>query len=155
MKIVTVTGLALSSVLTGCTLMPNNVDYQNIEAIEHANKTYLEKEQVIALIKDLQSENSRRIDVLNWRVQQLSDQLESLNSNQQTAQSGGGKSAETYWECELKPTFQNKKFTARALHKVDAVFKVVEQCVNSGVNSVYCDTSDADCDENSLLFIMR
>lgn len=108
---------------------------ESFRSIRHGDKVYVDSEQVASAIRDLQREIrilSRKIDAIE-RGHVGSENHDSLNSDH------------NHWICIISPTFEDKSFMSKGATKTEATFKVVERCLDAGVDSFYCNKKNAEC----------
>ncbi|CAM3670723.1 hypothetical protein VA7868_00222 [Vibrio aerogenes CECT 7868] len=89
---------------------------------------------------------------LTGQIMSLKNQVYSLESKlarleYQTAQGSSSQSHSGVhaWACFLSPTFEKQKFMATSLNKSAAIFDVVNQCQQAGIDDFYCNESNVTC----------
>jgi len=133
--------LSILCLALGCAAKQQDIEYKNIETIIHADKVYLEQDQVVAYIKKLNAAHRKSINELHYRIRNL----ESKESDITTIEIVN--SADLVWICTLSPTFEEVSFIGKAATKTEATFKVIDRCLSAGIDDFYCKKDRVECSD--------
>ncbi len=142
-------GIALLTfVVQGCITFPpsQHTDLSHIEAISHGDKTYLNKDEVLAHITENQTRAEIKIRMLEQEIDKLQFQLRNPpEPSYQPATATIYDASRPVWFCTVSAPFTDERFMAKSPIKEEAIFMLKDQCRRAGIESIFCSEAKMEC----------